>query len=167
MKKFISLFTTLALLISICTAMPISVSAQDSVAEDLSQYLDNKWIHISAAQDLKDFADDVNIGNTYACKTVVLDNDIDLSQICGEDINGETVSWTPIGAETIFDGTFNGNGHTISGLYINSKYVNLAGVFGFCGENSQIVNLTVEGSVTVGYNDGGGAQPPFGLGGIA
>ncbi len=156
MKKIISLFTTLCIAFSMLGTL--TVFAQDSAAD----------MKISTLAELEAFRDDVNSGNTYEGKTVVLGNDIDLSQICGEDINGETVSWTPIGMENMFEGTFNGNGHTISGLYINSESIGWAGLFGGCGENSQIMNLTVDGSVKAGYpDDGVWANPPVYLGGIA
>lgn len=132
-------------------------------------YSTNDYIYeINNIDDLVKFRDTVNLGYDYKNTTVNLSTDIDLSSVCGEDINGETVSWTPIGAENVFGGTFNGNGHTISGLYINSEYADVAGVFGGCDENSQILNLVVDGFVKDGYpDDGVWANPPVCLGGVA
>ena len=85
------------------------------------------------------------------------------------DLGGEENQWTPIGSdkEHAFTGTFDGNGHTIRELYINSnsKY---AGLFGYVGADGTVKNLTVEGVVNrdatgldyaytggiVGYNGG-------------
>ncbi len=64
------------------------------------------------------------------------------------------VEWTPIGTdENPFKGTFNGNGHTISGIYINSSDKDNQGLFGVI-EDSTIENLTVSGSITGQYKLG-------------
>ncbi len=56
--------------------------------------------------------------------------------------------WTPIGTrDEPFTGTFNGNGHTISGIYINKPEEDTKGLFGII-EDSTIENLTVSGSIT-------------------
>ncbi len=135
------------------------------------EYNDDTTIEISTAAELKAFADSVNNGNTYDGKTVTLTSNIDLSTVCGATM-GETdmtISWTPIGTlENSFNGTFDGAGHTVSGLYINSDYTYLTGLFGYCNGDSQILNLVVDGSITVGNPSyGGGAQQPFLIGGIA
>lgn len=67
---------------------------------------------ISTLEELKAFRDEVNAGNTFKGETIELANDIDLG---GEE-------WTPIGTQSHqFQGIFNGNGHTISNLKINSS----------------------------------------------
>ena len=51
--------------------------------------------------------------------------------------------WIPIGnEETPFEGNFDGNGHSIKGLYINSKE-DFQGLFGYCGKKSRIENVNV------------------------
>lgn len=85
--------------------------------------------YIYDAQDLVNFRDSVNAGDTYEGKTVYLMDDIDLSTVCGKSVDtdgdgtGDTeVSWTPIGTTTTnFAGTFDGNYHTISNLYYYSS----------------------------------------------
>ena len=82
--------------------------------------------YIYTIEDLVKFRDSVNTGNNYKGKTVYLMADIDMSEVCS-DILG---SWTPIGATgTYFAGTFDGNYHTISNLYIknteNDSYIGL------------------------------------------
>lgn len=57
-----------------------------------------------------------------------------------------TSNWTPIGNESIvYSGIFNGQGHTISNLVVNSdeKYVGL-----FAQNNGHILNLKVSGNIT-------------------
>lgn len=79
---------------------------------------------------------------------IVLMNDIDLSEVCGEDIG----SWIPIGrsgdsANLIpYSGTFDGGGYEISGLYIKSDATE-QGLFG-CTVGATIKNLGVSGSIT-------------------
>ena len=62
-----------------------------------------------------------------------------------DDIDLGNCSWIPIGKESCeFQGEFNGNGFTISGLHVtNTDYAGLFGVI----ENAVIQNLVVKGSV--------------------
>lgn len=82
--------------------------------------------------------------------------DIDLSPLCHPASSGvEAVSWEPIGAGS-WTGVYDGNGYTITGLYINTT-TNYAALFGMLGYNGDprkslgmcLKNLTVEGDVTV------------------
>ena len=87
---------------------------------------------IGSLTDLKWFRDDVNAGNTYAGKYVVLAVDIDLA---GEE-------WTPIGTSSVpFKGTFDGKNHTISNLVINGGSKSNIGFFGYTMDG-EIRNLT-------------------------
>jgi len=73
-----------------------------------------------------------------------------------EDIELCDNAWTSIGTTTTlaFKGTFDGQGHTVSGLYIYSTASNL-GLFG-CVNAATIQNLIVDGTVTsTGSNVGG------------
>lgn len=90
---------------------------------------------VSTAAQLRKFAEDVNGGNPYEGKTVVLSADIDL----------DSVEWTPIGTSSNpFKGTFDGGYHIVSGLSITSG--SEAGLFGFVSSGT-IKNLVVRGSV--------------------
>ena len=115
--------------------------------------------NISTAQELWDFAAEVNGGNTFNGITVNITADIDL----GCDENNQ---WVPIGdyssdSTNSFEGIFDGQSHSISGIYIDTdkKYQ------GLFGKNAgTIKKLTInEGEVTssgsctgvvVGYNTG-------------
>ncbi len=100
---------------------------------------------ISTLEELKAFRDEVNAGNTFKGETIELANDIDLG---GEE-------WTPIGTQSHqFQGTFNGNGHTISNLKINTPYRSDVGFFGFT-TNGEIKNLTFNNAEVTGYCDVG------------
>ena len=104
---------------------------------------------ISSAAELEEFRDEVNSGKTDAWAE--LTDDIDLSGICSEESD---TSWTPIGnsIDNSYRGTFDGNGKTISGLYINSSS---AGLFGYVSGSGKIEKLSVSGDIN-GNNYVGG-----------
>ena len=54
--------------------------------------------------------------------------------------------WTPLSVYGEFNGVFNGNGHTISGLRFSSANYDAAGLFGY--NNGTIKNLTVTGDIS-------------------
>ena len=100
-----------------------------------------------------------NTSNGGKDKYFKLTADIDLE---GNDDD----QWTPIGSSrSPFQGTFDGNGHTISGLYINRPTTH-QGLFSKVGEGGTVKNLTVDGTVVaraysagiVGWNDGGAVE---------
>lgn len=105
--------------------------------------------YISNAAHLKQFRDIVNHGEWDANAKLV--NDIDMSPICSSTVG----SWEPIGTTNWsdgYEGTFDGDGYSITGLYINSHdyYTGLFGVArnGSSYHGATIKNLTVEGDVT-------------------
>ena len=120
---------------------------------------------ISTGKELVYLAQLVNDGNNFSGKTIVLTANIDLSLICYA-ANGETgaaeVNWTPIGVGSAnakeqkpFSGTFDGQGHTIGGLYINNSSQN-QGLFGYIDKSAIVQNLIVTGSVTTSKEYTGG-----------
>ena len=110
---------------------------------------EENMIEINNLELLKQFRDDVNNGNTYEGKVVILNNDINL--------NGE--NWIPIGNYPVenttpddetnkpFKGTFDGNGHKIDGLQINTTD-KVQGLFGLV-TNGKILNLTIGGNSSI------------------
>lgn len=77
-------------------------------------------------------------------------------------VNGTPTRWNPIGSTgKPFCGTFNGNGHTISGLYFDDAERDSVGFFGVveCGwttsEPTEIKNLTIKDSYVKGGNSVG------------
>ncbi|MCQ2064095.1 MAG: InlB B-repeat-containing protein [Fibrobacter sp.] len=64
--------------------------------------------------------------------------------------------WTPIGtSEKPYTGTFDGNGHTIRGLYVNDGDAEYVGLFGYIDESAKVQNVGVvdsyfNGSLCVG-----------------
>lgn len=91
-------------------------------------------------------------GEDYSGKHFVMTNDITLNENlvnadCTDRNTGNFQVWTPIGnngRDNIFKGNFNGNSHTISGLFIeDNDYYN--GLFGVVDEGT-IRNLTIADS---------------------
>ena len=104
---------------------------------------------ITTAEELKWFRDEVNSGNNYICAKISEDVEvIDMSTVChaaDESQNLEELSWKPIGKNDYgyqYRGTFDGNGKTITNLYINASQNNV-GLFGYTSEGT-IKNLTFE-----------------------
>ena len=115
------------------------VLASDNAAAKNTPVAD---LYIYTVQDLCDFRDSVNSGNSYEGKTVVLMNDIDLSSVCGSSIG----SWVAIGNSSgaYFAGTFDGNYHKIDNLYYNSNSYDYAGLFARLEENGVLKNIIFE-----------------------
>lgn len=103
---------------------------------------ENSTFHITSAKDLETLRDDIKSHNWY--HTVELDDDIDM--------NGEV--WTEtIGDSQIypFMSTFNGNGHTISNLTVNTTD---AGLFGHV-QGAKIKNLVLKNCKFTGTANAG------------
>jgi hypothetical protein len=78
--------------------------------------------------------------------------------ILTEDIDLSGRQWIPIGktSATSFNGHFDGNGHSISGLTITRACeADAYGLFGFLGRNGIIENLTLE-SGDIGFSEAAG-----------
>ncbi len=116
-------------------------SSSNDYDENAGYYVDEAGvIHLVTVADMFRFAYEVNSGNTFAGKTVVLDNDMDLK--------GRT--WIPAGRvdkypSVTFAGTFDGKGHTISNMYAipaggAGEYAS-AGLFGSITGKVQNVNI--------------------------
>ena len=112
--------------------------------------VDNPY-QISTAAELAWFRDQVNSGNTTISAT--LTKDIDLAEFChAKDAakNTDELSWTPIGnSGNKYQGTFDGNGKTISNLYINATYWDIGitlftGFFGYTDAGGSIKNITFD-----------------------
>ena len=107
----------------------------------------NNIIEIVTEEELKAFRDDVNSGNTYEGKVILLTNDMDLG---GEE-------WEPIGLYPMenssptdetnkpFKGIFDGKNHEVNGLYINTTD-KVQGLFGL------VVSGTIK-NVGIGKNN--------------
>ena len=63
-----------------------------------------------------------------------------------ENINLTDMEWTPIGTDynNAYTGTFNGGGHTITGLTVTTSNI-YAGLFGYLGSGGTVKNVVLEG----------------------
>ncbi len=78
--------------------------------------------------------------------------DIDLNASPYKDGDG----WSPIGSSTTnFIGTYNGNGHTITNLYINRSLTEYIGLFGYIGSGATVCSLGVIANTITGQNHTG------------
>ena len=185
MKKLLAMTLALTMALSICacgkqeaaeqetTPAPqteAATTAAETAAETTLQEStteESDCIEIGSAEELVSFAKSVSDGSKggYAGQTVVLTADIDCTD----------VEWTPIGTmdledmsnySCMFQGVFDGQGHTISNVTFDSDYpicgagiigMNLGEVKNLTAENIQIhctdtYSMAVGG--VVGYNMG-------------
>ena len=117
---------------------------------------------ISTAEQLAGLAKLVNNGNNFSGKTVRLTADIvlnDTSDWENWESSAPNNTWTPIGnGLNLFGGTFDGQGHTVSGIYINSEN---EGLFGY--NEGTIKNIGVTESYIKGeYSVGGVCSSNYG-----
>ena len=139
----------------------------DTWLDDANRY-DTAWydenpdtteFHIDTEQELAGLAYLVNSGTSFNGKTIYLD----------ADLNMYWYQWVPIGnTYYAFTGTFDGQGHTISGLYFNnnsSTNVGLFGVLGYQTSGGIVKNLSIADSyIRGGSNVGGIAGQLAGVG---
>ena len=121
--------------------------------------VDNPY-QISSAAELAWFRDQVNSGNNSI--SAELTENIDLSEFCHAKDGTkytEEVNWTPIGnSDNMYQGTFDGNGKTISNLYINATYWDIgitlfAGFFGYTDAGGSIKNITFDNAKVKSIDD--------------
>ena len=178
-KRIVSFLLALVMAVSL---LPVSAFAADgayNVTEDTTvqrrDYADmiavqaatepeqvNGVYQIKTADELVWFQKQVTGGQTSINAALVAD--IDLSSVC----NAELGNWTPIPA---YAGTFDGNGHVVTNLYIGSATVAKQGLFAELSAAGTVKNLGIKNSsvtmttakkinnanaaILVGYNNGG------------
>lgn len=99
---------------------------------------------IGTAEELAWLAAEINSSpNNSQSYSAVLTADIDLGYR----------PWTPIGCYVDwrnnhpYCGVFDGQGHTVSGLYVTALHHGSAGLFGYTSGSTTVKNLTVEGEI--------------------
>ena len=166
MKK-LYLLSTMMLVMMMVAMLPQNVKAQVSVWDGTY----TPWTNgtgteadpflIENAQQLAYLANRVNNG-LDAAGGHVSNHSLHYKLMIDVNLNGsQSFQWTPIGywiSETnyySFGGHFDGNNHTVSGLYINSS-ANRVGFFGYT-DGATIKNLSVSGDTvaTTGRSAGG------------
>ena len=106
---------------------------------------------ISDVTELRKLADDVESGKTYRDEYFKMTADIIINKnVISSDgsLIGNVATleqWKPIGKGLVpFCGTFDGNGHTISGLFIKKENRDSLGLFGYFA--GTLKNLTIRDS---------------------
>lgn len=147
-------------------------------------------MHISTAEELAGLAALVNSGKTMTGQTIILDSDIilnDASDFDNWSSKAPANDWTSIGynSDYYFNGTFDGDGHTITGLYDYCEE-GFSGLFGklnpdgtisnisceynwvlsISGYNSSVICATNYGTITNCVNNGNVYSPAWRSGGI-
>ena len=144
----------------------------DIVIEQPEGYIEDSKgnVTISSAEGLAWLASVVNglngnEGKTFQGKTVSLTNDIDL----------QGYRWNPIGrgwyanpnCHSSFDGTFEGNMHSITNMYVNCSYIFL-GLFGLASNGALFKDVFIKNGYVNSYfcdKDAGGYGGLLGYGG--
>lgn len=109
---------------------------------------------IRTADQLAYLASSVNSGTTYEGQYFVLENDIMLNDNTADNWVRNATPWTPIGTEANpFKGSFDGGGHVISGVFIDSISNDL-GLFGYIFSGS-VADLGIAASYVNGRNNVG------------
>ena len=111
------------------------------------------------------FADKVNSDHAnFGAANAVLTADITVNEnvlatVGASNFDPATTAlkpWTPIGNtdSTPYSGTFDGDGHSISGLYFNNDSENgrRIALFGYIGEDGKVCDLTLKDTYFSGYN---------------
>ena len=129
----------------------------DGYANELNQNSDGFYL-ISTADELRLFASMVNGGQTNISAKLTADillNDISDWENWNESTEGLN-SWTPIGSGSQpFTGTLDGDGHSVSGIYINSE-AECQGLVGYLDNGGTLQDLGVKASYIKGGNTVGG-----------
>ena len=115
---------------------------------------------IANGAQLAKLAQDVKGGKNYAGTYFVLTADIVLNDIKdweSWETTAPTNTWTPIGTnwKNPFAGTLDGDGHSVSGICINSE-ADCQGLVGYLGGGGTLQNLGVKASYIKGGNRVGG-----------
>ena len=143
MKYCVKILSICMLTILLYASM--SYAAWNGISGTLPDPVGNTYT-ITTPEELAALADYVYEGENFKDKVIVLANDIDLGN----------QTWVPIGSKSHFSGTFDGQGHKITGLYVDRCGIDnedFRALFGMV-KHGTIKNLTVEGHVIGDGGDG-------------
>ena len=198
-KLIISLLLTMVMLVALLGAFSMTASA--AAAEDISVTIDtgasitlkdtdgNGAYEIGNADELYAFAAAVN-GGSYSINGELTANIVVNEGVLDEMAKAEPDTarfreWMPIGYYYILDdveydvyflGTFDGNGKTVNGLYVNDTDKYSVGLFGQIGEGATVETVGVIDSYfcgnefiggVVGYNEFGTVTNCYNMGNVS
>ena len=156
-KRILSIVLTLCMVLML---VPTTAFAEGITPATPQTDTDGVY-QIGTAEELYGFAQLVNNGNTSASAVLTADIIVNKGVLkadgtLADDTSGFT-SWTPIGNNSNrYTGKFDGQGHTISGLYFNDASTNFVGLFGYLYSGGEIKNVGVIDSYFVGWGQVGG-----------
>ncbi len=125
-KRLAACLVALALFCTLLPALPAAGATAVTYTSDTRWYSSGATSYtLTNASELAGFASLVRSGVSFSGKTVLLTRDLYLNDVSDYDNWGETApanNWSPIGSSSgaAFAGTFDGQGHTIYGLYAAS-----------------------------------------------
>ena len=131
------------------------------VISNLPKLVDGVY-QISNEKELYAFAQLVNSGaepsaNAVITADIIVNTGVLKSDGTLADDTSSFTSWTPIGnSSNKYTGSFNGQNHTVSGLYFNNTSTSYVGLFGRLGSGGEIRNTGVIDSYFRGYSFVGG-----------
>ena len=138
--------------ITAANGSPTSVTLKDA---DSDGYYD-----IGTVDELYAFAAAVNGGNTAINGELTANITVNQNVLVDGALNSNTEGfkvWTPIGIEgNEYEGIFDGNGKTISGLYYNDSSASYVGLFGSVYSDGQMKAVTLTDSSITGNEYVGG-----------
>lgn len=158
-KKAISFFVAgLVTVACLPTGFSVSSAVWDGDIDTSWYQAGETELSISNPEELAGLAKLVNSGINFEGVTITLQADLQLNTLTDWEKweTNEVVpenSWTPIGIfdECIFHGTFDGNYHTISGLYAESA--GKKGLFTAIASDATVKNLTLDKSYLSSVDD--------------
>lgn len=160
--RALSLVISIFMMMAFIPKFDFSVNAQSKMWDGTSitapPLTDGIYYYIRTAEELAWLSSEVNNGNSFSYKIIRIASDIQLNDTSNWESWGTVApanSWTAIGSVSKpFSGIFDGQGHTISGIYINND-LNHQGFFGYC-EDSTVRNVGITKSYIKGNNHVGG-----------
>ncbi len=177
-KRLLSILLAVVMVMGIMPAFGVMVMAADSLTDSTTNVTltanDQGYYQIGTANELIAFANLVNSGNTAI--NGILTADVTLNENLESKLtitttgyafnygkatlkSGQTVNeWAAIGTEeNAYTGTFDGDGHSVIGLYVNKtdSASKNNGLFGYVNGGT-IKNVTVEDSYICAYSQMGG-----------
>ena len=118
---------------------------------------DENIMYIDSVEDMYEFSDSVNSGNTYSGKTIKIRNDLDFKGYSEKkNVCGLSSTFEPIGNQSHpFSGKIDGNIKYIKNLTIDKPNSDNVGIFGSITDKASFVGLNLENITVNGRNNVG------------
>ncbi len=170
LREMLSIALCLALVMSYVPMVSITAGA---AATDITVTIDtgasvtlrdadgDDYYDIGTADELYAFAAAVNDGNSAINGELTADITVNENVLTSDGgLNGNVSNfraWTPIGnGDNNYAGIFDGDEHTVRGLYHNNSETNYVGLFGYVDDGGRVQNVGVVDSYISGNQNVGG-----------